>query len=545
MTKSKKTPSLFFKTRLLAWWILIIVSLVFALIIAPHFSDYYVTQGTVDGSMFPLKSTDTPQQLQDTPTVNSINVYVSASSSMAGFVHQSRSGCVPSAYRSLLESLSETLNGYANVNIFYRSNIHAVDNLQAVVDESVYNAAVTNESGLEDVLRAAITNSEPSIIFTDLEGDDGQDFYQSVKSLSDQLFRAGKSLSIGRYVSAFSGVLYNYAESGKDYSYGLSDKQSGTTLLRPSSNYLHHQPRAFYVLIIADTENCERYQTSIDKAYWAFCSTLTQAAIQDHSSENLELYKAAKSILLPVMRAGTKNVHSAGVQAKTSTLWESGSASTADTNREVPQYTIKRTTDAAASCQLVYSIVPELSINNGASALASNIRVEMSTQSAVAAYKVLEGSYDESLPPNYLIGRGNHVIIYTLEDDQQATQYIETDCSIGTDGALQLTLNIQNGQLTGSLYRVYLKVYARQNGSQIISELDDSLSGYSITSSVATTRAAALERDRGYGTTPNPVLSTINLTNFLQAIHSGYITGASSDELFVADIVFDLKIEEE
>lgn len=513
-------------------------------VLLPQLFDYHIGQVVVNGGMFPLELENNEDDVVSPVQTGVIDLYVNASPSMAGFVRQERVGCVPSSYNDLLSSLNQTLNAYVNVNIFYRGNVEQLANLKEVVEESTYDRAYNSESGLLTVLKAASTSSNISVIFTDLEGENEQTFFKKVEQCAQQIFQSGKSLSIGRFMSAFSGVLYNYAGSGTDYSYGVKERHAHTTRLMNASNYAHHQPRAFYVIVIADTATCEDYQSRMEHTYWAFCSLVTASNIGDHAAEDLEKYKGAQSYILSAAKAGSTSVNAANIETDLSGLWVGQTEAQVDTRWEVPQYNIPHTTDASAVCQIVYKITPDLS-SSVPIVLSDNLQIDLAVQSVVEKNGTWESNEGESMPTNYLLGRGNRVLIYSLEDDQKAAEYITANSSIDSDGVIQVTLIIQNGNLEAGLYRIYLQATAKQNGRQTLSLLSNPLGQYSIDNTVAATYASALTRDNAYRTTMNPVENTIALNHMLQAIHDGYAGGVASLYLKIAYIVFDLYVVEE
>lgn len=479
-----------------------------------------------------------------------ISVYADGSFNMQGFYSQARKDCFTSAYAELLGSLEDHFEGYTLKYYRYlRSSITDCGKSGLLQVENGAEADGDREGGLVHVLETVAQGNSSAIIFTDLEGDSVTDgFCMSWQNAAESAFRNHKSISIVRYLSAYGGILQNYADSSINYSYGyrLANNGRGTNVkqLRSGRNYYHLLPRAFYAIVVGDAETTTQIVDSLNDAYDKVCRQAKNRNCHDEPA--WEAYQAKSVYTLPIISGNTLTAchtepQATGIYIDTNGLREKElKDSSLRDEYGVYSFVVKHTARDEDGFRIPFTISPALR-SSGEKALLTQLFTEIEVMKLNEQHKTINPHETVVLGKDMLLARGNRVIQLTLDPYEPVQGSYRTEIAAQANGQVRVDLIANTGLVTQGVYRVKLHVYAKQDGKRMADTIENPLVYYSQTYTEAQRDVEALCEEASR--TRNPMLKTPELATLLKDLKNSYTVAASENGLEIAQMTFDLYVE--
>ncbi len=489
-------------------------------------------------------------------TAGVLTVWADTGASMSGFVRETRSAYVPSSYKMMLYALPEiarTLSPIAQVDYYRFASTFSftgdaitdeqralIRNAQAtdpdvLVDAAQYDAA-PKESGAS-VSFASVLNaldlSSPNLILTDMEADGLTQTDEPYRQALERIFNAGCCISVVGMKSAFSGILYNYTNTGENFAYGMTDS-TATQLV--STYPLHCHPRPFYAVIIGTSTQCSALRDALLDTYRSEC----QQKILDPEKafpEERPLFVQSYSLdywlndpFVLVTAIDGEAADATGLQGMTEAVNSAWAAI------GVPQYTlVKADSDEEQTASLTLHITPNSSCyadtyqSDEYQVSALNVQRANPTRLTSA-----DQAPDDAVP---LEGRGTNCVAWTMDAFADDNQWF--GCSAVTPDAngLTLTLTVRLSACDTGLYRITLPIVCKRDPNMESSQDMTWANDWSVMA--GRLPQAIHDRDK-FGTV---AAHTVNLTQQLELFHR-VEASLSGDGIFdVAELTVDLDIQ--
>lgn len=510
--------------------------------------EFYVSTDDINKTIFPEQANTT--ELDASSGNRTVHLYVDTSVAMRGLVYRDRGTCLSSTYTDMLNRLIASLASWTvEINEFYGNHIYALSRPDALLTENAYSHETGAGSSLLEVLATAQQSDAPCIIITELESHTTALASQTtaLKSAFKGIFDAGKSICISRYVTSYSGILYDYAGSGINYSYGLKNAQSSAPQLQAGTQYGHHLPRAFYTLIIADHGDSATLEQLLSNTYKSASENVSIAeSASEHNNPDRSLYRGQANYMLATPQVAVLSRYSEGdvspdrpgIHVDANGLTNLTERLGLNADNTVYRFELPHVQSAGALHRLTFTITPSYSVGNLTAILKDNVSCEKAMYRMVMTHSARTDEIGDPLPSNYLAARGDRLLQLTTQ--AAGDNSLTADCKLLDNGQIELTVDVNQGMLEEGMYRVRIQVYATQDSRAIVRSISPSLDPYSITAYDAQDQVRALightETDIGN----NPVIKTVDLQSFLEQMREGYCEFGQGLEL--ADIMFELNI---
>lgn len=518
-------------------------------------SDLYDTHET------PGFSGLTPESVQTGASVSQstdLSVWVDTGPSMYGLLHSSRSTCVPSSYKMVLESMPDIAKQYSQVSsiIYYhfdstfsvasdtdteRSAARAKQQSSALqlLNENTYQALPESGGASTALLSVfgAIDLTHPTIILTDFEADGLTQQPAKYAQSLDRIFGAGYCVSVVAMKSAFSGTLYNYTNEGVDYIYGTS--KCPKSAVQMISNYAnHHQPRSFYAIIIGTSLQCERLSAEVQSVYREECQANIAGRIEeiskaDQHEEHADNFIALQSadfwlndafdIVTAVNSVSATATGGAKAELVSGSPWaESG----------IPEFTlVTGSQDEAQSAAITFSIVP------ASACYKTTYSTDVYATPVPKIQKVEESQLESSSlteSSTVLLARGDKRVKLSLSDFEDQHQWFKCSAVSAAASGITFRLTVDLSNCSPGMYRLVLPVYCRHSTEAE----DQNGADWSRNWSVSTGRLKEeMARDE------NTARKTVDLYEQLEAIRRSEVSQCSCEDNLVAQLTVDLNIQ--
>lgn len=545
----KKRPKVWY-CLLISLGICILFTAIAMYVIPLYENQFYTYTGDEKPSTigFPpkLSGDSSPFDEVDSPV---LTVFCDTSANMLGFVAPSRGNCIESSYQEMLNRIESNFDSRSITFQSFNANGLSEVSLNTLLSAESYVTDSAQGDGLEQALRRAATTNDPVIILTDLEGSLLNATARiGLEEQFKAIFKAHRSVSVTRYISAYSGTLTNYAGSDLDYGYGTST--SKIPQIKPSewTEVNHRLPRAFYAIVIGNTETCASITDSLNALYRSINNSLSS---YDHSNPPLSAYTQMDTIRHPIIKASLLQGYRPGSTSETG-IWvaadtltdEDIAASQWKDSYGVYRFSFKRDELTNGVFTIPFTINTRLiSDNKAAKTALTAASAEIYLLRIDETHETLnESNQDQLASGDLLLARGNRAIRLALVKDNSDEKCFHAVASVHNDQTVELTFTADPTQILPGVYRIEIKVTAQQDRALMDSRIEQLLSPYSITEALAKSNASSLSSGRSSKAT-NPAIQTVGLQFLLTALSNGYVSQEAACDLEIADIIFDLHVE--
>lgn len=523
------------------------------LLVLPAVSDLFTSKASPTFAGFAPETGDETAENSGT-----VSMWVDMGASMSGFLPDRDKKCVPSSYRMVLgdlKNIAKTISPIEEVR-YYRfdsgfscvgtdvtdAKRMAVRAAQATVANTVINPILYPSDGpdgggtsvaLPSVLNVLDLNV-PSIIFTDLEADGLIRSAEDYEEPLERIFSAGRCISILAMKSAFGGVLYNYANDGVDYLYGMQGAKGELPNLFDSyTNY--NRPRPFYAIIVGTSEQCRVLRDAVKDSYDTQCETNITARADDIPNHGepiapfVQAYTAdywlsdTYRLLTTVDGEAVAVTDAEGFSQDDGSPWQASG---------VPEFTVAKTdTGETQTATLTLRIRPDTAgyadtyRSDTFNAQVSKIKRVIQTQSRDASLNAGE---------TVLEGRGDRRTTLSLGSFTDEHQWFSCRVGEAAEDGVPVTLSILSSACDAGLYRVTLLVTCLHDVN-IEAPLTDWADEWSLADNEL---LETLKKDPGKAAS-----STVDLAELLETFHISQANQCGSDTWNVAEITIDIIIE--
>lgn len=479
-----------------------------------------------------------------------LEIYNDISPNMRGFYSRAREECFSSSYADMLGSLEDTFQEYdLKYYHFLRSRISACKKDELCPAENGADMDGSAEGGLIHVLEMIVQDDLPAVVFTDLEGDYvSEEFREDWQRVCKSAFQKRKSVSIIRYMSAYGGIIKNYAGSSTNYGYGFrlpnNGRGTGAKQLKPQGRYFHLLPRAFYAIVIGNADVSKQVVDALNSSYDRVCRLAKNRDCHDLPA--WESYQAKDMFVLPIVESNVISTcqtdpRAAGIYVNLNGLQEKILKDTKLRDQYgVYSFMVKHTAHDDGGFSIPFTVTPALRSYN-AKALFTQLSTRIEVTKLNEYGKKMVQDENMVLAEDTLLARGDRIIRLALEPYAPVAGCFRAEATAQASGKVQVEFVANTKLVTQGIYRVKLHVYAKQDGKRMADALENPLNEYSIKYADAKNAAAALcEEDMRLG---NPMLNTPDLRPLLEDLRSSYATVASENEMEIAQMIFDLYVE--
>lgn len=558
----------------------IILALVLGLIAFVPDGMHYHTQESTHTKGFPVQKAaiaQVPASLQR------IHAWADVSENMLGFVELPKGNCIASLYRDMLQNLPALLDGtnaapIVDWQLFSHAYSEALEN-GSPTDTSLYIARSKMARSPQGILPAlrAVSPGVPTVIFTDLEQSQTSDYLSALQQAAKALFDQGYTVRIDRFISAFGGVISNYAGQGGSFLYGK--EQRGQTNLKQVQVWKtgnHHQPRPFFVITIGSALQCETIGNALAASMQRF---YTDEHVRDRGShENLDLalYQTHNVFLLEVplplslatltLATRTSEPTASITPSALPTVAASGTASAAPSAAPSPQPGVELPT-GITSLPLSSAIAKQPQgaqgvqgyvLDRASAGAQATIRFSVSPAVArlgkdyrmlwdpfAATYETVTQTptrqYDPAQDALFLQARGPRYLkmgLATLPPENQSFSF-QASGEPGAASTVDFTIATRN--VPTGLYRINLLLKAKPNVAVNRLPYGQNVDTFSATADQALAIITQINKAKEFSTAP--LLQTFGLDNLERSIRRAFIESEEGRTVLLGQISFDLRVQ--
>ncbi len=473
-------------------------------------------------------------------TQKKVNVFVETDASMRGFLDETRrQGCVPHSYKEMLTSLEETVKplGTDVRTAYYGFSKEWQGSMakSALLNQETYQPLTEQaqaRSGYIDELATALANVEKgslTMIFTDLESGGGSQEDQ-ILELTQGIFEAGDAIIVQRFISAYGGMIYDYGGLSTDIAYGSDEKGGSKTAVIAGVPYFHRLPRAFYVILIGDGDECEILRQQLCAFYDGLKIKHMDETTTCNAKHDYLSYWAYDEVRYEVLRSRAVLCAAGDISflqtQRAALLANSPWAQT----HGVYEYLVQKGNEA----QIPFSFTPKVDgFGQSYFGVCETPRMSVYKVAGEKAKMALDEKADVQMKPkDFLLGRGLNGTKLTLIQHPAGGVFTAAANVEGNKvaGALNIdTLNAEKG-----LYRVVLGLWLKPTVGDNANTLKIDKADWSV--QIQAISAA------GWTVESNPFIKTIGVQQKLETILRAYKLSEADVSYPVANVTIDVRI---
>ncbi len=521
----------------------LLLSVFFAFWAALYYTDsiHYVSQEKTHTRGFPVAFASDAQQ---GVTLQRINAWADVSVNMLGFVDMARTNCIASIYRDLMQTLPTRLDQRIPPKVTWQVFSNGYSGPVEGSDPSIlinYSSREVDYSKPQGILPALakVEENVPTMIFTDLEGVYYGKYHEELSQQLKALFDKGYSIRIDRLISAFSGRISNYADTGMSFIYGTTKNVTNKVPnidIRYTGN--HHQPRPFYLITIGTAAQCKEIGDTIAQYAQSFYTDQNMPDRTAHAKDE-KLYKMHEvfsyEVVLPQSIATLTEEETTNIVSQTLTsdiVIDPAGA------QDVQGYTMTRAWDKNDTAKIRFTVTPDIS------KLGDNYSMLWETPVITEILHFIETRtkvYRPEASEKYLTARGPRYLalqFVPVGSDFDAF-VIQVEGEISQQSTLLFTINRQ--KIVEGLYRVTIPIFAKPNTQVNVPATKELAKKHTRTKDEAEELVRKIGLEVRFSETP--MLKTFNLESFEGAIRSAFVEAEENRVIQIGQITFDLRVE--
>jgi hypothetical protein len=421
-------------------------------------------------------ATDKPKD----KTSDTLEVWLDTGKSIDGFLYDSSKNVIPSAYRAVADSLPDlalAVGNTASAKCYYFNSVFSFldaaltdSDRQQKRDEltialSNYKNPLSAElSGIDDVtvggksvslpsVLNALNLKNPSIILTDFEADGLTLPGEEYRLPLERIYNAGLCVYVVGMKSAFSGILYNYINSGVDYAYGTK-ANADCTRLNNNNNVYSYQARPFYAIIVATGSQCEKLKDELQQTYDVYGKAVVNGKeslqkIKGYNAEDYIGFNTANYCL-----NGTYDVITA-VDGKAAAVTEGEGFKPAGTDASgVPEFSCVKT-ETLKTATLNFTIVPASAAYAATYKTDAYSIPEINVQKVELTYTTADQLKDGE---TVMEARGNRRVLPYYADFTDSGKWFAFSKITPLEGGITFTLTVDAAQCKAGLYSLTIPI---------------------------------------------------------------------------------------
>ncbi len=525
-------------------------------------ADFYITQeaAALTNEVYGISESAPSQTVQR--DLETAHIWVDTSPNMAGFALPEQRACMPSVYRdifvaSLIDEVNEDgwpedskWNRFGNA---FETDIEPTEiNLCQIACYDTDKITELNYAGLIPVLEAIASDTDQNdiyVILTDLEGVLGKDYLDRLDDCFLNIFRGDRSLRIDRYMCSYSGVLHAYAGIKKNLAYGIDAVGRDAVQIENDGNYLHRQPRPFYMLTIGPSSACKRFADSVSNLYNIFYKTHDSGKISahsDHKDDNMSSYGMHCYATYPVDSPARIETFNTNAESNIEVLKQDGSIVFDEPSNISPGFSGTAYTIINNQVHDNRNVSIQFRVQTAMSGLGDTLDLDLANELEPAYTLVnLRNSRDASpeVSTQVLHARGPRYIRVTTSRLSSDYAGFLVTASQSDENCYDVVFSVDLTKTQKATYLIDIPLICQLSNVAAPAQNVELMKPCSIPYTQAQEFALAIVRNKSTDSITYPFDKTIDLMAIISSAANAYTTAQQGRKIPIARIVFQLRVQ--